>query len=65
LCPPGGGLRYQRAVAIFRQVGDCLMEAVALRGLGRAMAAVQDPQAARANWTAALGILEDLRAVSR
>jgi DNA-binding SARP family transcriptional activator/uncharacterized protein HemY len=51
---------YERALAIARQVGDRLVEAKVLHRRGRVAAAVQDPRAARADWTAALDIFERL-----
>jgi DNA-binding SARP family transcriptional activator/tetratricopeptide (TPR) repeat protein len=53
---------YEQSLAICRQVADRLAEANALWGLGGAVAAVQGPAAARAHWTAALGIFESLGA---
>jgi tetratricopeptide (TPR) repeat protein len=53
---------YRQALAISRQVGDRFEEGLALGGIGRALAAGDGPDAARAHWTAALGIFEDLGA---
>jgi DNA-binding SARP family transcriptional activator/tetratricopeptide (TPR) repeat protein len=53
---------YQQALVICLRIGDRFEEARALQGLGHAVAAEQGPQAARAHWTAALGIFEDLGA---
>jgi predicted negative regulator of RcsB-dependent stress response len=52
---------YERALGLFRDVGDRYHETVVLTSLGDARHAAGDHQAARHAWQQALTILEDLR----
>jgi tetratricopeptide (TPR) repeat protein len=51
---------YQRALALFRDLGDRHLEAAVLTRLGDTHHASGDPAAARTAWTHALDILTDL-----